>query len=304
MIIEHAIIKLPDDFPFSIYESIHEPLYTMGEVFHWHDCFELSFAKSGSGTYYIEDREYPIEKGEMVVINNVEPHRMQADAGGLTQLIITFNPSLIWSGAKDLLDYNYMKAFIDRGIGFSNKISKNNPYFSDVNKLVLEIDKEYGEKLTGFQLMIKAKLLELLTLLYRHFKSDNNNQGQRQLLLRMQPVIMKIERNISLPYAFANEIKRSESKKVIERIDSKSYADILHVTPQHFSVLFKDAMGSNFSDYIISRKISLVKEKLLTTNSGITEIALGCGFHNLSHFNLTFKKLTGTTPSEFRNKKN
>jgi len=260
----------------------HPPFYTMGDVYHWHDCFELSYAKRGSGSYDVEDRHYSFVQGELMIINNVEPHRMQANEEGLNQLVLVFNPSLIWSGSKDLLDYEYMKAFVDRGEGFQNKIARDNPYFTEVNAMVLDIEKEFKEKQAGWQLMIKAKLLSLLTLFYRHFRSDTIQNGKRQSLIRLQPAINRIQERLTSP------------------IRSTEMAEMLHITPQYFSMLFKKTMGQNFQDYLVSRRIALVKERLLATDNGITEIAYECGFHNLSYFNHAFHKNTGKTPSVYR----
>lgn len=285
MNVVYDLLDLPKEFPFVLMDVEHPPFYTMGDIYHWHDCFELSYAKKGSGSYDVEERHYSFNQGELMIINNIEPHRMQVYAEGLNQLVLVFNPSLIWSGSKNLLDYEYMKAFVDRGEGFHNKIAQDNPYFIEVNNLILDIEKEYKEKQSGWQLMIKAKLLSLLTLFYRHFKSDANQIGKRKELMRLQPVINQLQEHLTSP------------------IDSGSMAELLHITPQHFSAIFKKTMGQNFIDYLVSRRIALVKEKLLTTDKGITEIAYECGFHNLSYFNLAFRKNAGETPSSYKKHK-
>lgn len=283
MDVQYDLLELPKEFPFELTDMVLPPFYSMGCKYHWHDCFELSYAKSGSGSYDIEDRHYSFNQGELMIINNIEPHRMQVGENGMNQLVLIFNPSLIWSGSNDLLDYEYMKAFVDRGEGFTNRISTDNPYFTDINTLILDIEKEYKNRHSGWQLMIKAKLLSLLTLFYRHFKSDLKKQtGKRYGIIRLKPVLDEVERRLTTS------------------IDSKEMAELLHVTPQHFSVLFKETMGQNFIDYLVKRRISLVKEKLFTTDKGITEIAFDCGFHNLSYFNLAFKKIAGETPSDYR----
>lgn len=126
-----------------------------------------------------------------------------------------------------------------------------------------------------------------MTILYRHFKSDLKKQsGKRHGILRIQPVLEEIERNLTSP------------------IDSKDSGGIATCHAATFSLLFKTAMGFNFIDYLVCRRISLVSEKLSTTDKGITEIAFECGFHNLSYFNLAFRKITGETPSDFRKRQN
>ncbi len=286
MIIHYDMIRLPAEFPFMLDDMDLPPYYSMGEACHWHDCFELSYAKSGRGFYEIEDRQYSFGSGELLIINNVEPHRMHVGKEGLRQVVMVFNPSLIWSGAKDMLDYEYLKAFVDRKEGFCNKISEENPYFSEINRIILQIESEYGRQAPGWQLMIKAQLMSLLTLLYRNFRSDTVSDTRRRALLRLRPVIHRIESSLAEPVRLAD------------------MAAMLHVTPQHFCVIFKETTGQTFVDYVRAKRISLAKEAFIHSDGEITQIAYECGFRNLSYFNKVFRETTGMTPSDFRKQRN
>ncbi|MHB8963691.1 MAG: helix-turn-helix domain-containing protein [Saccharofermentanales bacterium] len=278
-------IRLPDDFPFMISDMRLAPYYSMGEAFHWHDCFELSFARSGSGVYEIGDRKYDFGNRDLMVINNVEPHRMYVGKEGMNQLVIVFNPSLIWSGAQNVLDYEYIKTFVDRKAGFCNKISADSPYFDEINHCILQIENEYNQKQSGWQLMIKAKLLSLLTLLYRNFQSESDSDDRRRALLRLRPVIHKIEEGIREPLCL------------------REMASMLHVTPQHFCVIFRETTGQTFIQYVLAKRIRLARQALIETDNGITQIAYSSGFKNLSYFNKAFQADTGVTPSEFRKRR-
>jgi hypothetical protein len=106
MEILHDKIPLPSDFPFMLSDMHLAPFYTMGDHFHRHDCFELSFVKSWSCVYEVEHRQYTLVAGDLMVLNNVEPHRMHVGRDGMNQLLIVFDPSLIWSGARNHLDFD------------------------------------------------------------------------------------------------------------------------------------------------------------------------------------------------------
>ncbi len=282
MNIKYELIELPNDFSFALCDMNLPPFYSMEEEFHWHDCFEISYAKEGLGYYEINQQTYSLNKGELIIINNVEPHRMYVGEKGLNQFVITFNPSFVWSGSKNLLDYEYIRAFVDRQHGFCNKISENDLCFKEINSIILEIWREYIDKNEGWQLMIKAKLLLLLTLLYRHFKADRKTGVTRKDFIRLRPVLHKIEEKLS------------------ENISAIEMAKLINITPQHFSVLFKQTMGQTFVDYVNSKRIEIVKQKLLDTDKGITQIAQDCGFNNLSYFNKCFLEKTGNTPTGYR----
>lgn len=70
------------------------------------------------------------------------------------------------------------------------------------------------------------------------------------------------------------------------------------------SHIINKGYDTNFSDYINSYRIDVARSKLNSTsykNIKIAEIAYECGFNSLSSFNTSFKKLTGITPSEYKN---
>lgn len=53
-------------------------------------------------------------------------------------------------------------------------------------------------------------------------------------------------------------------------------------------------------EYIELIRINYAQLELITTNYPITRIAFNCGFHSISNFNTSFKKITKQTPSAYR----
>jgi AraC-like DNA-binding protein len=52
--------------------------------------------------------------------------------------------------------------------------------------------------------------------------------------------------------------------------------------------------------YLNDLRIDHAKHLLETTDKQIIRISLDSGFNDLSHFNRTFKKIVGSSPSEYR----
>ncbi len=63
---------------------------------------------------------------------------------------------------------------------------------------------------------------------------------------------------------------------------------------------FKRQTGFTIVGYINSKKVALAKDKLLTTDKSVSDIADELGFESIYYFTRFFKKLTGVTPSVFR----
>lgn len=72
------------------------------------------------------------------------------------------------------------------------------------------------------------------------------------------------------------------------------------MTPTSFSRFFSAHTGRTLSDYITSVRIGHAAHLLLTSDMGVAEICYDCGFNTISHFNRSFKKQKGCSPSLFR----
>jgi AraC-like DNA-binding protein len=74
----------------------------------------------------------------------------------------------------------------------------------------------------------------------------------------------------------------------------------LRVTPRYVHRLF-ESDGVSFLEYVLAERLALAHRILLTDHSRtISAIALAVGFSDLSHFNRTFRRRFGRTPTDVR----
>src|SRR5690606_20257481 len=85
-----------------------------------------------------------------------------------------------------------------------------------------------------------------------------------------------------------------------EDITLDRVAEPLRVTNGYLSSYFKEKTGINFIDYLHAIRIRKAKEDLIGTSLKIQDIAARVGYLNLNSFNRMFKRLTGVTPSDYR----
>ena len=79
------------------------------------------------------------------------------------------------------------------------------------------------------------------------------------------------------------------------------YADHLHLSPRYFSVLVKEVVGLSASDYIEEYIASQAKSLLKTRPElSVLQISFHLGFSESPSFCRFFKRLTGLTPTAFR----
>jgi AraC-like DNA-binding protein len=67
--------------------------------------------------------------------------------------------------------------------------------------------------------------------------------------------------------------------------------------------LFSEVQGTTIEHFIISHKIERIKELIIYDELNITEIAFKMNYSSVAHLSNQFKKVTGLTPSHFKQMK-
>lgn len=75
----------------------------------------------------------------------------------------------------------------------------------------------------------------------------------------------------------------------------------LHHDYTYLSNLFSEVEGTTIEKYFIAQKIEKVKELLVYDELTLSEIAFRLNYSSVAHLSNQFKKVTGLTPSHFKN---
>lgn len=97
------------------------------------------------------------------------------------------------------------------------------------------------------------------------------------------------------------ELMRDEELYHDNEITLASVAGRLGITPHQLSELLNERMNTGFRDYVNRFRISEAK-RLIRDNPDVSIISVcfRVGFNTKSSFNAAFKKMTGSTPREFK----
>lgn len=87
-------------------------------------------------------------------------------------------------------------------------------------------------------------------------------------------------------------------------VSLESTAAEASMSVSHFSRVFSKVMGQTYTDYVIGRRIGMAKEYLMNSDLRSSEIGFKVGYKDPHYFSATFKKETGMTPTEYRNRGN
>tara|TARA_R100001143_G_scaffold4167_1_gene6998 strand:+ start:26892 stop:27410 length:519 start_codon:yes stop_codon:yes gene_type:complete len=82
--------------------------------------------------------------------------------------------------------------------------------------------------------------------------------------------------------------------------DSDYLSEKLHYDYTYLSNVFSEVKGTAIQQYIIKHRIERIKELLLYDELTLTEIAWQLNYSSVSHLSNQFKKVTGLTPTYFK----
>ena len=87
-----------------------------------------------------------------------------------------------------------------------------------------------------------------------------------------------------------------------DAIKLEHIARVLNVSKFHFCRRFKLETGLTFVGYLNRVRLEQAKRLLHNKSMRVSEIAYEVGFQSLTHFNRTFSKLVGSSPTEYRSR--
>lgn len=84
-------------------------------------------------------------------------------------------------------------------------------------------------------------------------------------------------------------------------ISVQNLADLCNINQNYASQLFSQEVGDTFSTYLTNLRINRSIQLLKTTDLSVAQIASTVGYRDYFYFAKVFKKITGVTPTVYRN---
>lgn len=271
-------------FPFDmVYKHTKQPDHELPD--HFHDWYEMVYVYKGTGRFFINQTFYDMREHDLFLIPTNTIHRaFPSDDEPVNSTALFFSPELVHSLHHDT--YPYARCFENAKRRNRFKIELNEEASHTIEERLHHIHVEHTEQRHGYKQAMTLHLLHLLLLINRIDAAREPQAAEDSPLI---PLWMK-------------EILPFIDQHIHEPISLSSLSERASVTPPHFSRVFKQWTGMNVTQYIVSKRIVLAKEKLVTTDDNIEMIAHTCGFESVSYFYKTFKRLTGLTPTEYKRK--
>lgn len=228
---------------------------------HYHSSYELYYLDAGSRDYFVDDRFFSVTAGSFVLISPSKFHRTGGSYALRTLIGFSYD-FLLKTYTSRALD-NLLKCFNEVLITPPENQQKD---FKRLMKLLADCKNE-----TDFSLYLGI-LLKRLSLC----KTTGSYDEQ------ISSIITYINNH------FAQ----------LHNIDQ--IAEHFHLSKYHLCRVFKGAMGITLIDYLNQIKIKNACNFLESSSNGIMEISQLCGFNSVAYFSNVFKKITGYSPSGYR----
>lgn len=249
-------------------------------VKHSHSRFEITVVTGGSGEYTTDHAVYPMEVGDVFVFSSNEQHSItKTGENGLSIVNLHFEPRYLefdntLSGMTDFVNFCF-----SHSNEFRNRIPAESAGFIRTNHQNIKAEFLKGDK--SYPVAIKAYLQLILIDLLRnhHYRNETTEDGKMIALLSVYDYI---EQHLS------------------EEITLKALADLVSLSPNYFSHVFKKINGISLWEYINTKRIERASRLIIKNDGSLTmlDIATRCGFNNTANFNKAFKKQKGITPTE------
>lgn len=261
---------------------------------HSHLALEIDLFGDGCrGTYVIGEREYSIEPGDIFILRSNEEHSIIHMEGNQNCICtgLQFSPDFIWSPSNELCDMKHVYSlFSDSNARFDNKLQPNCENTEKIKGLIKDIVGEFSNEHLEYSLMVKVKLISILILLARNYDNialdDPASHVKRENRMHIENAMNYIDTHLD------------------EQITLEQLSEVAAMSASYFSQLFKALNGFSAWEYIVDKRIEQAQTFLLSTEEPVLDIALRCGFNNTTNFNRAFKKITGMSPREYRQKEN
>ena len=264
--------------------SIDVPAGQRPFVSHSHSRFEITVVSSGFGEYTTQNAVYPMHPGDVFVFSSHEPHFITgAGPEGLSITNLHFEPRYLTYQKNSLFSESFWDLCFSHAPEFRNRIPGTEA--EPIRSYHRSIQQEFLERDALCPAAIESYLYLLLIDLLRHRNYRSPVQSEnRNHIPQLLAVCDYIEENLC------------------EELTLSQLAQIVSLTPNYFSGLFRKATGISLWKYITAKRIEKAARLIVSSKEDLTmlEIAARCGFNNTANFNKAFKQTKGFTPSQLR----
>jgi AraC family transcriptional regulator len=234
---------------------------------------EMGLLRSGRAFTLAPHERHFVEPGRIILLPAGMRFRTRCEPGEHRTLAVTIDPERLTT----ILDPH------EREPGLV-------PFCHDVQDLRVErcmvrLLEELREPGCASELLVESLVTVLVIELERHLRWRHRSDAE--MGGKLAPWRLK-------------RVKDRVAADLDKTLSIEALADECGMSARHLIRTFKNSEGITLSEYIAHERISRARQQLRSTEPMIKEIAAQCGFASAASFSSAFRKATGETPRQFR----
>ena len=266
-----------ENLPVAYYKvDENHPRYEM--IHHWHKEYEIIFVNKGWLELTLDAETLFLRAGDIALVNPGVLHSAIPKAAEYECLL--FSPDTCIK--QHLSRYDGGKALLSGEEIIPIFTVQEN---QKIKQSAINLKLAMSNKTKGFELRAFSAISDIFYEVISNnlsVKASEKSLKFAERLLPFEKAVSFIEKNYPTP------------------ITLEELANEAGMSRKYFSEYFKKASGKGVTEFLNCYRIERAAEMLVLTDFSVTEIALECGFNDLSYFIKTFKKQKNTTPAKYR----
>jgi len=244
---------------------------------HCHNEIELLYCLQGEIKVNMENEEYHLAEGSILLISSLAMHQITVNSGSLA-LVLEFGSEFLGHEFNMFTTKRFSKCLISP--------EEKCEYRNRLEKPLKRIYKEFTNPIAGTNWAIQGFLLEIFAMIIRYVPMEPQNS------LRLK----NLDRYLKIQKVFELVQNEYGSEISLERAAACAGYD-----PRAFCRLFKFITNMTFHDYLNLHRINVSMRLLESSAYSISDVGQMVGIPVAKTFSRVFRKYTDMSPSQYRN---
>ncbi len=273
-------------FPIACYD---DDLYEQGVMWHWHEELEYAIAQGGNCVFQVENHTVTLRPGDAIFINAQVLHAVDPAEVPETGLHSTvFHPRLVGGSQNSAFWEELIQPLLEDSAMRYTVLTPEVPWQGNVISHLHTAWNAMAQEPEDHKNLIRYHLSAAL-----------------HLLVKNSPVVKK-------PLSQQEQVDAARVRGMLEYIHGNYAYDLtMKEIAQHINCsnsvclrCFHQLLGTTPIQYLKNYRLEKAAQLLRTTTKTAKEIALECGFNDISYFTRSFREKMGCTPGEYRRNTN
>lgn len=265
------------DFPIAYYAvNAQHPRYHM--MFHWHPEYEIVRIHRGQMRMNLDGVQFTAEAGDTVIVNDGVCHSGEPEDCEYECLVFDLHRFVKGTRSASAV----VESILNHKLAISSRMPRG---VEDLDTLLDGLFSAMRQRQPGYELFVQGYLCQWLGVVVRdHLYGPLENTARRR---------------INQQSALRNALSFIEDNYA-NRVTLDDLARAAGMNRKYFCTLFHAMTGRTPIDYLNVYRVEMARGRLLYSEDSVTQVALACGYNDVSYFTKMFHRYTGTTPLNYR----